>query len=161
MNGEKERKYWSWFGRMLVVVVAIMAFNCWITKDGQGVDWGFSSSLFSGLAFAGLIVTLWMQMDELREQGKQGEKRAAQLDRGIKEQERMTKLQAMYSLLVKETAELSRLQAEQLANPKAPGINEKIRKAEEEITNVTASLKEFLIKSQLKEKDPPTPPKSN
>ena len=53
-----------WGGGFLIIRYALL--GDWETRAQAGDTFGGITSLFSGLAFAGLIVTLWMQRHELR-----------------------------------------------------------------------------------------------
>jgi len=53
-----------WGGGFLILRYALL--DDWNTRAQAGDTFGGITSLFSGLAFAGLIVTLWMQRHELR-----------------------------------------------------------------------------------------------
>ena len=85
-----DRRTWSLFlkASLLVTIIwAISALGLVLTvndfsKSGTfGDSFGVLNTLFSGLAFAGIIVTVKMQNDEMREQRKelQKQKKAAQL----------------------------------------------------------------------------------
>ena len=85
-----DRKTWSLFLKVSLLVTIIWAVSALVlillvddfSKSGTfGDSFGVLNTLFSGLAFAGIIVTVKMQNDEMREQRKelQKQKRAAQL----------------------------------------------------------------------------------
>lgn len=56
--------FFLWGGGFLILRYALI--GDWETRAQAGDTFGGITSLFSGLAFAGLIVTLWMQRHELR-----------------------------------------------------------------------------------------------
>lgn len=76
---EKEDKNWGliaacWGLAVLVVFVALSAFQYWLISgcdvkadwfSASGDFFGFANAVFSALAFAMIIVTLWMQKHEL------------------------------------------------------------------------------------------------
>lgn len=85
-----DRVTWSLFLKAAVLVTVIWAASALLlaltvndfSKSGTfGDSFGVLNTLFSGLAFAGIIVTVKMQNDEMREQRKelQKQKKAAQL----------------------------------------------------------------------------------
>jgi len=76
----EEREYWRWlfgalaFGVVVVLVVSGVTINCLAGEEGRGTIgdmFGVANALFSGLAFAGLIVTILMQRKELKLQRKE------------------------------------------------------------------------------------------
>lgn len=75
----RDWSYWIQFGLIaLVIVVIIVAVPFVIPKVAEGDkkgefgdQYGVVNALFAGLAFAGLIITLKMQSDELRHQQKE------------------------------------------------------------------------------------------
>ena len=85
-----DRVTWSLFLKAALLVTAIWAASALVlyltvqdfSKSGTfGDSFGVLNTLFSGLAFAGIIVTIKMQNDEMREQRKelQKQKKAAQV----------------------------------------------------------------------------------
>ena len=85
-----DRKTWSLFLKVSLLVTIIWAVSALalillvddFSKSGTfGDSFGVLNTLFSGLAFSGIIVTVKMQNDEMREQRKelQKQKKAAQL----------------------------------------------------------------------------------
>ena len=85
-----DRVTWSLFLKAALLVTAIWAASALVlyltvqdfSKSGTfGDSFGVLNTLFSGLAFAGIIVTIKMQNDEMREQRKelQKQKKAAQI----------------------------------------------------------------------------------
>ena len=85
-----DRKTWSLFLKVSLLVIGIWGASATVlvllvddfSKSGTfGDSFGVLNTLFSGLAFAGIIVTVKMQNDEMREQRKelQKQKKAAQL----------------------------------------------------------------------------------
>lgn len=78
-QSEKEEKNWGliaacWGLAVLLVFVALSGFQYWLISGGDTTaDWfsasgdyfGFANAVFSALAFAMIIVTLWMQKHEL------------------------------------------------------------------------------------------------
>lgn len=85
-----DRKTWSLFLKASLLVTVIWALAACVlvltvddfSKSGTfGDSFGVLNTLFSGLAFAGIIVTVKIQNDEMREQRKelQKQKRAVQL----------------------------------------------------------------------------------
>lgn len=86
----QDRRTWSLFLKVSLLVIGIWGASATalvLTVDDFGKSGTFGDSfgvlntLFSGLAFAGIIVTVKMQNDEMREQRKelQKQKKAAQL----------------------------------------------------------------------------------
>lgn len=74
-----DAKYFKWFIVIgLVFIGSILVFGYWssiqferLEERGQyGDSFGVMTALFSGLSMAGVIVTIWMQRDELRENRK-------------------------------------------------------------------------------------------
>lgn len=85
-----DRVTWALFWKAALLVVVIWAASAallyWSVEDFSksgtfGDSFGVLNTLFSGLAFAGIIVSIKMQNDEMREQRKelQKQKKAAQL----------------------------------------------------------------------------------
>lgn len=85
-----DRKTWSLFLKVSLLVIGTWGASAMLlvllvddfSKSGTfGDSFGVLNTLFSGLAFAGIIVTVKMQNDEMREQRKelQKQKKAAQL----------------------------------------------------------------------------------
>lgn len=64
-----------WFGAAIVIWAVSMGIafcvNDWPTSGQFGDSFGAVNALFSGLAFAGIIVALYLQMEELRLQRKE------------------------------------------------------------------------------------------
>lgn len=80
MSDDKKSKTRSYIRAIFLVVLAIwLLFLTWTTysewsfeQRGQfGDQFGAISALFSGLAFAGIVISLWMQRDELKLQRKE------------------------------------------------------------------------------------------
>ncbi|HZF62346.1 MAG TPA: hypothetical protein VEZ52_12090 [Desulfovibrio sp.] len=85
-----DRVTWALFWKAALLVIIIWAASAlllyWSVEDFSksgtfGDSFGVLNTLFSGLAFAGIIVSIKMQNDEMREQRKelQKQKKAAQL----------------------------------------------------------------------------------
>ncbi|RXG32048.1 hypothetical protein [Leeuwenhoekiella marinoflava] len=67
------RKFWILIGVSIIVIVLILTFNWWYLNDipleSRGVYgdmYGFSNTLFSGLAFVGVIAAILIQSEELK-----------------------------------------------------------------------------------------------
>jgi len=77
-----------WGGGFLIIRYGLI--GDWETRAQAGDTFGGITSLFSGLAFAGLIVTLWMQRHELRLQRLELSETRAELSRQREVMERQT-----------------------------------------------------------------------
>ncbi len=102
-------KYSMW-SILLVLFVFLLFFaslgfvcthwSCWTIRGTFGDSFGALNALFSGLAFAGLIVTLIMQKDELsmqREELDEAKQELRQQSIGFKKQNKTLKLQRFES----------------------------------------------------------------
>lgn len=92
MNERKNPPYWLWMIFSCVVILGtITTFRFWgvfflNSTDSNSVlnngsSYGVLSAIFSGLAFAAMIITLWIQKNDLREQ--QIEMELQRIDSGL------------------------------------------------------------------------------
>lgn len=92
MEKRKNPPYWLWMIFSCVVILgAIITFRFWgaFFLDNPNVNsvlnngsaYGVLSAIFSGLAFAAMIITLWVQKNDLREQ--QIEMELQRIDSGL------------------------------------------------------------------------------
>lgn len=92
MDNRKHPRYWLWMTFSCTVILCIIAtFRFWgafFLDDSHpnsvlnnGSSYSVLSAIFSGLAFAAMIITLWIQNDDLREQ--QIEMELQRIDSGL------------------------------------------------------------------------------
>jgi len=96
-------KFWrsSWFGLTLISIVSLWAvtfavINYWKAPNEIGDSFGMVNALFSGLAFAFIVYTSWMQRKELQLQRielKQTRKEIAQATEAHKKHVELVQLQ--------------------------------------------------------------------
>ena len=103
MENQKETSNKEWFYRFIKCVVAAIilwalswAFVDYLYDNGGdrgtfGDKFGAINALFSGIAAAGMIITLWMQKEELRLQREETEKSINEQKEHKKETERLRK----------------------------------------------------------------------
>ena len=74
------KKFWIFIGVMILVILGLWASSWFVigciindanTKGTFGDSFGAVNALFSGLALAGVIVAIWLQSQELKEQRKE------------------------------------------------------------------------------------------
>ena len=110
-----------WVCISVILVLAVMLLNFFLpnwlslgkveSAGAFGDTFGAANALFSGLAFAGLIFTIWMQMKELKNQGVQIKEAARQLEESSKIQQQSIAIQEK---LLNETRRTNELMASQL-----------------------------------------------
>ena len=112
MNSKKKRRLLYAFLLALppLLVFAYAALLLWVTwpiqelsvaKSGVfGDSFGLLNALFSGLAFAGVIVTILLQKNELQLQRRELRESREQFKRGASAQERSARISALSALLI-------------------------------------------------------------
>jgi hypothetical protein len=74
--------------------------NSWSDRGTFGDTFGTLNALFSGFAFAALVIALFMQREELSLQRRELELTRQELQRSAEAQQTVAKLQALAALLV-------------------------------------------------------------
>ena len=87
----------------------LLAFSNWSQRGQFGDMFGAINSLFSGLAFAGIIFTIYLQREELALQRKELELTRSQLARSADAQEKSEKALERQVEALKKTARLNAL----------------------------------------------------
>ncbi len=122
---DKKKRSWLVYGGILVLVptlvlvyASVLLYLTWpvselsVSKSGVfGDRFGALTSLFSGLAFAGMIVTILLQRDELELQRGEISQNRVQFKRSAAAQERSARLSALSTLLGEYKDQLERNEA--------------------------------------------------
>lgn len=94
---DSDRRYWRWFGSLAATITVLwllsyIVISVFFSGPGNagevGDSFGAVNALFSGLAFAGLIVTLLLQLEDGRSQRDETKKTLEALTRAAGAQER-------------------------------------------------------------------------
>jgi hypothetical protein len=100
---------------LVIIYAGLLIYLTWpiselsISKSGVfGDSFGALTSLFSGLAFSGMIVTILLQRDELELQRKEIALNREQFERSASAQERSARLSALSTLLAEYKDQLDR-----------------------------------------------------
>lgn len=93
--------------QFITIVATYLAFPDWVTRGQFGDVSGTANSLFSGLAFAGLIYAILLQREDLMLQRKELEMTRQELTRSAKAQEQSEIALRAQAMATSKSAQLS------------------------------------------------------